>query len=48
MRNARKHVRRCCLILAAVAAVVLPGASWLSEAANGGTASWVSGAGPEN
>jgi hypothetical protein len=48
MREPRKNVRRCCLVLVTVAALALPGASWLSETSNGDTASWVSGAAPEN
>jgi hypothetical protein len=50
MRQPRKNIRRCCLLLAAVVAVALPGASWLSES-NGtdrDTASWVSDAAPES
>ena len=50
MQEHRKNVRRFCLVLAAVAAVALPGASWLSETPNADrdAASWVSGADPED
>ena len=44
MREAKGNARRFCLVLAAVAAVALPGASWLSESSNSAdrdTASWV-------
>ena len=50
MRTPSKNIRRCCLLLAAVVAVALPGASWLSETSNADrdAASWVSGAAPED
>jgi hypothetical protein len=46
-KNTRRGIRNRCLVLAAVAALALPGASWLDRtpsSAERDTASWVNSA----